>query len=322
VTGWGRYARIVGFAVLAGATLYGLRELWTGDWREVGAYWRAHLIVVPLILGFAALDILLEGVAWVWVYERFGLRARDWTGVRVYISASAGKLLPAQLGRLIRPDAMVRLGRGTARECLKAEGIVFVLDSISVLSLLAGLVAYRIHPALSVPAAVLVVTVSLFVGDRVARLLAGTRFDLPADFWWNRRTFATATVQLAGWVMHGLAFYALVVGLPGSTGLWDALVVAPASAVLGVATGLPGGIGATEGVLGFSLNYRGVPVEHLAIAVTGFRVFTFWLWVLIGWIVLIGLRRETPRVPRGREAVGLPGESAGTITTGCGGGTD
>jgi uncharacterized membrane protein YbhN (UPF0104 family) len=293
-SGRGRYARVVGLVVLVVATGYGLRELGTGNWREVVSYWQAHLFVVPVILGFAVLDVALEGAAWVWVYQRFGLQARDATGLRVYLAANAGKLLPAQLGRLIRPDAMVRLGRGTAGQCLKAEGTVFVLDSISVVALLAGLLAYRVQALLAPVAALSVVTVALFVGDRIARPLAGTRLDLPPGFWWNRETFAIAGVQLAGWVAHGLAFWAVVAWLPGSTGMWDALVVAPASAVFGVATGLPGGIGATEGALGVSLSYNGVPTEHLAIAVLGFRVLTFWLWVFVGWVVLLGLKRRAP----------------------------
>ena len=51
----------------------------------------------------------------------------------------AGLLLPAQLGRLIRPDAMLRMKRGGLRHCLKAEAVSFVLDTTSVFSLLAAL---------------------------------------------------------------------------------------------------------------------------------------------------------------------------------------
>ena len=146
---WSRYARIVGFVVLAAVTIYGLRELFTGDWNAVAGFWRARMLVLLAIVELAALDIFLEGVAWVWVVERFGMRARDLTGARVYLAANAGRLLPAQLGRLIRPEEMVRLGRGTTAQCLKAEGTVFVLDSLSVAALLAGLLVWRINPAKS-----------------------------------------------------------------------------------------------------------------------------------------------------------------------------
>ena len=297
---WRRYARVVGFVVLVAVTVYGLRELFTGDWNAVAEFWRVRMLILPAIVGLAALDIFLEGVAWVWVVERFGMRARDLTGARVYLAANAGRLLPAQLGRLIRPEEMVRLGRGTTPQCLKAEGTVFVLDTLSVAALLAGLLVFRINPALGVLATVGTITVALFLGSRIANALSDTKLDLPKGFWWNPRTFATVMIQLAGWVAHGLAFYVLVAQLPGSTGLWDAVFLAPASAVLGVGSGLPGGIGATEGVLGVSLSLNGVPTAHLAVAITGFRIITFWAWVLIGWLALLGLRRQARAARRER----------------------
>jgi uncharacterized membrane protein YbhN (UPF0104 family) len=301
---WSRYARIVGFVVLAAVTIYGLRELFTGDWNAVAGFWRARMLVLLAIVGLAALDIFLEGVAWVWVVERFGMRARDLTGARVYLAANAGRLLPAQLGRLIRPEEMVRLGRGTTAQCLKTEGTVFVLDSLSVAALLAGLLVWRINPALGVLATLGTITVALFLGSRIADALSDTKLDLPRGFWWNPKTFATAMIQLSGWVVHGLAFYVLVSQLPGSTGLWDAVFLAPASAVLGVGSGLPGGIGATEGVLGVSLSLNGVPAAHLAVAVTGFRIITFWAWVLIGWLALLSLRRQARSEKRAAVAAG------------------
>ncbi len=48
----------------------------------------------------------------------------------------------------------------------------------------------------------------------------------------------------------------VVADLPGSKTLWDSLFLGPGSAVLGVATGLPGGIGVTEAVLGGSMRLR------------------------------------------------------------------
>jgi uncharacterized membrane protein YbhN (UPF0104 family) len=77
--------------------------------------------------------------------------------------------------------------------------------------------------------------------------------------------------------------------------LWDSLFFGPGTAVLGVATGLPGGIGATEGLLGAALKVRSVPIEHLAIAIAAFRLITFWMWIPIGWIAIAMLRKMTPK---------------------------
>jgi hypothetical protein len=299
---WQRYGRIIGLVVLAGLTIWGVREFVVGDWETATAFWRGKLYLLPIVIGFAFLDMTLEGAAWMWVYERFGLSVKNKYGVFIFMSSNAGRLMPAQLGRLIRPDAMVRLGRGTLGESLKAEAVVFVLDAISSLSLLAGLLAWRlVHPVAGIVAAVVVITVSLRLGGLIADRLSGTRLELPPGFWWNWRSAATVLIEMGGWIAHGVGFYFLVSGLPGHMGLWDSLFFAPGSAVVGVATGLPGGLGATEGALGASLHLNQVPAEHLALAVGAFRVFTFWIWIPLGWAALLATRNKAKRVKRAQQ---------------------
>jgi uncharacterized membrane protein YbhN (UPF0104 family) len=125
--------------------------------------------------------------------------------------------------------------------------------------------------------------------------LAHTHLTIEKGFWWTRSTIAIILVNLTGWIAHGLALFVVVAGLPGAMTLWDALIFAPGSAVLGTSTGLPGGIGATEGILGASLRFRSVPVEHLALAVAAFRLITFWIWIPIGWLTLLALKRQNRR---------------------------
>jgi uncharacterized membrane protein YbhN (UPF0104 family) len=225
-----------------------------------------------------------------WSYTRLKIPAFDGDGAAVYLAGRAGLLLPAQLGRLIRPDAMVRLGRAPMIECLKAETVLFVLDGVSVLSLLTGLITYRIFPILAFPAAILVIAVAVFSGARLADRLAHTHYNFAPGFWWSWPTLGIVLVQMAGWVANGFALYVIVMALPGDMTLWDSLVFGPGSAVLGAGTGLPGGIGATEGILGASLRFREVPAEHLALAVAAFRLITFWVWIPIGWFSLMSLR--------------------------------
>lgn len=289
-----RYARPAALVVLLAVTAVGVYTFATGDWSDVIAYWGDHLEVIPVLIGFAILDVALESSAWMWSYARLNIPAVDRNGAMVYLAGRAGLLMPAQLGRLIRPDAMVRLGRAPMLECLKAETVMFVLDGISVLALLAGLVTFRFYPWLAVPVTALLIAVMVAPGDRIADMLAHTHFNFRKGFWWSWPTFGIVLIQLAGWVAHGLALFAVVAGLPGAMNLWDALFFAPGAAVLGTGTGLPGGIGATEGLLGASLRFREVPAAHLALAVAAFRLFTFWLWIPIGWLALLALKRGKP----------------------------
>jgi len=310
VSRWQRWARWIGFLILVVVSIHGIRQFVTGDAGAVTEYWSRRYAVLPMVLIFALADVAVEIMAWMLVYQRFGIRAIDRVGAAVGLSGKAGLLLPAQLGRLIRPDEMVRLGRGTLPECLKAEAVVFVLDSISVLALFAALVAYRVHGALAPLAGAAVIMVALLFGNWILKILSGTALRLPTGFWWSWQTFAIVVLQTTGWVAHGLAFFMLASDLPGNVGLWDSLFLAPGSAVLGLGSGLPGGIGATEALLGASMGVRGVPQEHLAMGVAAFRIVTFWLLLPMGWLALayVGRRsrklRETSQLGHSNPGLG------------------
>jgi uncharacterized membrane protein YbhN (UPF0104 family) len=121
---------------------------------------------------------------------------------------------------------------------------------------------------------------------------------------------AIILINMAGWIAHGVALHTVVFDLPGDMTLWDSLFFAPGSAVLGVATGLPGGIGATEGLLGASLRFREIPIEYLALAIAAFRLITFWVWIPIGWLALGIINRRLKR-PVSPESAAELAESEG-----------
>jgi uncharacterized membrane protein YbhN (UPF0104 family) len=292
---WYRRTEIIGLVILIAVTAWGIHKA-SGDWSAVVDYWKSKLPLLPFVLGLAIVDVACGAVGWAWVYERFGIRAADGRGARVFLAGYAGLFLPAQLGRLIRPDAMVRLRRGGLGDCYKAEAAAFVLDATSVVVLLASLAAWRmLHPLLGLVTGVAVIVVCLFLGNQIAERLSDTKLVMPPGFWWSPKTLAVILIQLVGWVAHGAAFYVLVLDLPGSAGLWDALFFAPAAAVLGIGTGLPGGVGATEGFLGAFLSFSKVPQEHLALVISAFRVVTFWIWIPLGWLALAVTRRRSDR---------------------------
>ncbi len=121
---WYRRTEIIGLVILIAVTAWGIHKA-SGDWSAVVDYWKSKLPFLPFVLGLAIMDVACGAVGWAWVYERFGIRAADGRGARVFLAGYAGLFLPAQLGRLIRPDAMVRLRRGGLGDCYKAEAAAF-----------------------------------------------------------------------------------------------------------------------------------------------------------------------------------------------------
>jgi Lysylphosphatidylglycerol synthase TM region len=303
---WFRRVHAVALAVLAAATIWGIRKFLAGDANALAAMWDRTVSVLPWVFALAAADVAIEALAWTLVFERFGLRARDPVGFAVAVAGKAGLLLPAQLGRLLRPDLMVRLGRGSLGESLKAEAATFLLDSASVVALLAALAGWWLYPPLAPVAGAAVIAVCLALANRIAPLLSGTALAMPRRFWWSWKTVGIVVLQSCGWAAHGLAFWVLARVLDGSVRAWDALFWAPASAVLGVGSGLPGGLGATELVLGMSLGIHSVPEAQLALGVGFFRVFTFWVWLPVGWLAVAAASVAARR----RERRGTPPEIA------------
>ena len=290
-------ARYVAFLLLGVMSVYAVYSVATGDWSEVSQFWVGRGAIIPVLILISIADVMLEGVAWAWVYHRFSIKSFDRIGFLAFLAGRAGLPLPAQMGRLIRPDAMVKHGRTPVMNALKAEAVVFGLDAISVVSLLGGLMVYQVFPRLTLFAVLGGILVPMFLGNIVTQMLTNTKLHLPLRFWWTWSTFIIILIMMMGWIAHGLALYVVVQDLPGEMTLWDSLFFAPGTAVLGVATGLPGGIGATEGLLGATLKVRSVPVEHLAIAIAAFRLITFWVWIPIGWIAIAILRRIASRSP-------------------------
>jgi hypothetical protein len=301
------HARAFAFVVLAAVTAYGVFAFAAGDWDAVVDYWRGKLPSLPWILLLVVGDVAIEGICWIWVYERMGIRALDPAGAGAYLAGRAGLLLPVQLGRLIRPDTMARLGRAPLSRCLQAEASSFVLDATSVGMLLAGLIAFTWHPLAGPVVALAIAAIPLSLGDVLAARLTGSRLSLPVGFWWRWQTLGIVLVQMFGWAVHGAALYVMIRDLPGHVTLWNSLFYSAASSVGGVGSGLPGGIGATEGLLGASLRIMEVPAAHLALAVAAFRIVTFWMWIPLGWLALVMVRRHAAGTSRAvGEAVQPP----------------
>jgi uncharacterized membrane protein YbhN (UPF0104 family) len=187
---------------------------------------------------------------------------------------------------------------------MKAEAVTFVLDGTSVVALIAGLAAFSLTPWAALPVVLLVICSLLFVGNRVAKALSGTKLALPASFWWSWKTFATVAVEMAGWAVNGVALFVIIRGLPGNPTCLDTIFFAAGSSVLGAGTGMPGGVGATEGLLGISLSIMNIPAAHLALAIGAFRLFTFWIWIPVGWVALVALRRRAGARPLPAAALG------------------
>lgn len=301
-----RHARKIALAVLAAVTVWFFFQFLRDDWRPAVAAWqgRIGLVLLAMLVNFAG--IAVDFTAWSATYAQFGMRVRDRLGFGIYLTVFAAQLIPLQLGRLVRPDAVARAGRGSVPEAVKAEAVLFYLDLSALLSLIGALTVWLALPYLpfigiaSAPiglvlsglAYLVLAAAALAVANGVASLIAHTPLALPAGFWFRPRTVLILSMRLFDWLCAGLVLYLLVNQLPGGITFARAAFFATVSTLVGSGSGLPGGMGATEGVLGWFLNMALLPAAHLAIAVGLYRFITFWLQVPFGWAAMILVNRR------------------------------
>ncbi|MCA9292988.1 MAG: flippase-like domain-containing protein [Phycisphaerales bacterium] len=269
-------------------TAVGVYGLWRGDPQAAAQHWIERWRILPIVIACVLCDRAMECIAWLWVYHRFGVRSWNRSAVLAFLAGRAGLLLPAQLGRLIPPDAMARHGFGPTERCLKAEASAFALNTAAVGALIIVLLVAKLAGAwLGLVAGIAMLLALRAVALFGSGILEGTRFAVPRAFVRSRAAMCIVLIQMAGWAAHGTALWVMIHDLAAGITLHDTALYACIAAILGAGSGLPGGIGATEGLLGVSLSIMKIPPEHLVIAIASFRLITFWIWIPIGWIALL-----------------------------------
>jgi pimeloyl-ACP methyl ester carboxylesterase len=125
----------------------------------------------------------------------------------------------------------------------------------------------------------------------------------------------TATgLALANWLADA-AVLAVSIRATGATVPWHDLLLVYGSGIAAQSLNLtPGGLGVTEGSLSLALVATGLGAGQALAAVLLYRLASFWLVALAGWLVVFWLRRPQARRgpgPSPNRAVPGPGTPAG-----------
>lgn len=299
---------ILGLGVFVALGLYAdftaiYRLLWTFDWT-----------LVPAILVLTAANYGLRFVKWHYYLHQIGIEGVPvWDNLRIFLGGFGLSLTPGKSGELVK-SVWLRNRTGvhpakTAPMILAerlSDGIAMVL-----LALLGGALYPPYRPAVAVVGSLLVAVVIAIQTRRLANLVLriGERTPLVSRFTHhlqllyesaqellNGRNLAVAVgLGCVAWGIEGIAFYLILVGLglsPSPSLVLLAISVLSLALIAGGVSGMPGGLGVTEGGLtGLLLFTAAAPEGVAATATLLVRFCVLWLGVITGVIVILIWRR-------------------------------
>jgi len=104
-------------------------------------------------------------------------------------------------------------------------------------------------------------------------------------------------LALVNWLADA-AVLAVGIRAAGAPVPWHVLLLVYGSGIAAQSLNItPGGLGVTEGTLGVALTATGIPASQALAAVLLYRLASFWLVALAGWLILLRLRRHDPARP-------------------------
>lgn len=281
------WIRRVAFVLLAALTAVYLYRFVTGEGVAALSAWhgRWHIIGACLLLNWTG--ITLDLFCWAWMYRRCHVAVRGVTGGAIFLSVFAAQLLPMQTGRLVRPDAAHRLGFGSLRNGIEAETALIYLDLAGVAALVALLAMWTLSPLAAPLAAAAVAGLALGMATAGTRLFGGLFTALRPALFWSLPGLCTLLLRMADRALLGGVLFLLVrPDAPESSYINAALYVMAADS-LGAASGMPGGLGVAEPVLGWLLSLAELPEAQIVIAVALYRVVTYWSQLPLAWLALL-----------------------------------
>ncbi|HEV3293177.1 MAG TPA: lysylphosphatidylglycerol synthase transmembrane domain-containing protein, partial [Streptosporangiaceae bacterium] len=294
---------LLAIAAAAGAFYFVLPQL-----AQVGSSWHAlqsaHWAWLPVIIASSAVTYLASAAALIGAVPG---RVPLWPATLTQAASSfVNRISPANIGGMALNARFLQKNGVSPSAGVAAVGVNALMGAVAHLLLLVIFLvlaghrlaqAFRLPPAskLLLALAVVAALAGLVLASRRGRRFAVTRLwpgvrSAAASL----RTVAASPVKLTlltgGSALITLAYIgglvASVQAFGGHAGIAEIGAVYLGAAVIAAASPTPGGLGAIEAALVAGLTGIGVPPGPAVSAVLAYRLATYWLPVLPGWLCL------------------------------------
>jgi uncharacterized membrane protein YbhN (UPF0104 family) len=294
---------LLAIAAAAGAFYFVLPQL-----AQVGSSWHAlqsaHWAWLPVIIAFSAVTYLASAAALIGAVPG---RVPLWPATLTQAASSfVNRISPANIGGMALNARFLQKNGVSPSAGVTAVGVNALMGAVAHLILLViffGVAGHRLAQAFRLPPASKLLLVLAVVAALAGLVLAsrrGRRFAV-TRLWpgvrsaaASLRTVAASPVKLTlltgGSALITLAYIgglvASVQAFGGRAGIAEIGAVYLGAAVIAAASPTPGGLGAIEAALVAGLTGVGVPPGPAVSAVLTYRLATYWLPVLPGWLCL------------------------------------
>ncbi len=299
---------ILAFAVFIGLGIYAdfqamLRLLQGFRWA-----------LLPVILSLTIFNYALRFSKWHYYLRQIGVKNLSlWADLRVYVGGFAFSLTPGKVGELVRLAWLKNLADVHPAKTAPVAVAERLTDGIAMvlIALLSGFVYPQYWPVL-LPIGVILLGAVIVIQFRPLALWLlnlGEKIPLVSKIVHHLHTLYESAYELLGWrnllvavglgttawLSQGVAFYLVLLGLglhPSPDMLILAIFILAFSTVAGGASGVPGGLGVTEGGLtGMLILLANLPADLAATATLLIRFCTMWLGVTSGLVVVLVWRK-------------------------------
>jgi glycosyltransferase 2 family protein len=294
---------LLAIAAAAGAFYFVLPQL-----AQAGSSWHAlqsaHWAWLPVIIAFSAVTYLASAAALIGAVPG---RVPFWPATLTQAASSfVNRISPANIGGMALNARFLQKNGVSPSAGVAAVGVNALMGAVAHLTLLViffALAGHQLAQAFKLPPAsklLLALAVAAAVAGLVLATRRGRRFAV-TRLWpgvrsaaASLRTVAASPVKLTlltgGSALITLAYIgglvASVQAFGGHAGIAEIGSVYLGAAVIAAASPTPGGLGAIEAALVAGLTGIGMPPGPAVSAVLAYRLATYWLPALPGWLCL------------------------------------
>ncbi|PWR71869.1 YbhN family protein [Methanospirillum stamsii] len=294
-----QYIRIIIFA----AVIYAVFIIYSNFDQTVNIISSFPLVLFVLMLLFAFVNYLIRFVKWEYLLRKIDVRIPFLTSFLCFFSGFSMTLTPAKSGELIKPYLLTRFGHdsGHTTPVVLIERLTDLFGMVILLLISAALLGIGIIPGVIMG----IVLILLIVLIQNAKFVSWFRTWMSKSIRISKflpllDTILNSTKILSGpapllisvllscvsWFFECLCLSLALEGLGYPVNIMVSVFIFASSTLAGLLVMIPGGLGATEGLMTVLITAEKIPLDAAVSATLLTRVATLWFAVGLGMVAL------------------------------------